>query len=60
MNNKVKRGDSMKKEENKVNFDLSALNLNELITVYEDINGFLQLLDEKKIVVEEEVVEQSE
>ena len=60
MNNKVKRGDSMKKEENKVNFDLSALNLNELITVYEDINGFLQLLDEKKIVVEEEAVEQSE
>ncbi len=47
----------MKKEENKVNFDLSALNLNELITVYEDINGFLQLLDEKKIVEEEEVKE---
>lgn len=48
------------KEENKVNFDLSTLNLNELIKVYEDINGFLQLIDEKKIVQEEKVEDQDE
>ena len=44
----------MKKEENKVNFDLSTLSLSELIKVYEDITDFLQFLDEKKIVMEEE------
>lgn len=48
----------MKKEENKVNFDLSALSLSELIKVYEDIDNFLQLLSEKKIVEEEEKVEE--
>ena len=43
----------MKKEENKVNFDLSTLSLSELIKVYEDINNFLQFLEDKKIVEEE-------
>jgi hypothetical protein len=50
----------MKKEENKVNFDMSALNLNELVEVYENINNFLSLLDEKKIEEEEKVVESNE
>jgi hypothetical protein len=45
----------MNKEENKVNFDLSTLSLSELIKVFEDINEFLQFLDEKKIVQEEQV-----
>jgi hypothetical protein len=59
MKNK-KKGDIMKKEENKVNFDLSALNLSELIKVYEDINDFIQLLEGKKIVQEEQVENQNE
>ncbi len=41
-------------KEKKVNFDMSLLSLSELIKLYEDIKGFLQFLDEKKIVVEEE------
>jgi len=45
----------MSKEENKVNFDISTLSLSELIKVYEDINDFLGLLDEKKIVPEVKV-----
>lgn len=47
----------MKKDENKVDFDLSTLTLQELIKVYEEITGFLQFLDESKIVQEEEVEE---
>jgi hypothetical protein len=50
----------MNKEEKKVNFDLSVLSLSELIKVYEDIVNFMQLLDEKKIVVEEKVEEKDE
>ena len=50
----------MNKEETKVNFDLSTLSLNELIKVYENIVDFIQFLDEKKIVVEEEVEEKNE
>jgi hypothetical protein len=45
----------MKKEENKVNFDISTLRLREIVKVYEDIIDFLEFLDEKKIVVEEKV-----
>ncbi len=44
----------MKKEENKMNFDLSVLTLKELIELFESINSFLQILDEKKIVPEEQ------
>jgi hypothetical protein len=58
--NKNKKGDFMKKEDAKINFDMSALSLSELIKVYEDIVSFLQYLDEKKIVEEEQVEEQSE
>jgi hypothetical protein len=47
-------------KENKVNFDMSALSLSELIKVYEDITDFLQFLDDKKIVQEEKVENQDE
>jgi hypothetical protein len=47
---KIKRGELMSKEENKVSFDLSALSLSELIKVYEDIVNFLEFLNEKKII----------
>lgn len=50
----------MAKEENKVNFDMSTLSLSELIKVYEDINNFIQFLDEKKIVEEEKVDDSNE
>lgn len=43
----------MKKEENKVNFDLSTLKLSELIQVYGEITNFLEFLDETKIAQEE-------
>lgn len=42
----------MKKEE-KVDFDLSTLSLQELIKVYGDINEFIDFLDENKIEIEE-------
>lgn len=50
----------MKNEENKVNFDLSALSLTELIELYTNITGFLQLLKEKTIVNEEKAGNQNE
>jgi hypothetical protein len=50
----------MKKEENKVNFDISTLSLSELIKVYEDITNFLQFLEDKKIVQEEKVEEKND
>ena len=52
-------GDAMKKElkekkeENKVNFDLSTLTLEELIEVYDNIKIFLDYLEESKIEIEE-------
>ena len=39
-------GDNM---DAKTNFDLSSLNLQELIEVYETINSFLDFLEESKI-----------
>lgn len=45
--------DAMKKEENKVNFDLSVLSLEELIEVYENIEEFLKYLNENRIEIEE-------
>ena len=42
------------KEENKVNFDLSTLTLEELVEVYEDINVFIDYLEETKLEIEEE------
>ena len=43
----------MKKEENKVDFDLSVLSFEELIKVYENVNNFIKYLNDKKIVIEE-------
>ncbi|MDD6272013.1 MAG: hypothetical protein PUA90_00640 [bacterium] len=42
-----------KVKEEKVDFDLSNLELRELIQVYENISEFLNFLDENKIEIEE-------
>lgn len=44
----------MKKKEEKVGFDLSNLSLQELIEVYNNIEEFMQYLDENKIEVDDE------
>lgn len=38
----------MEKKEKKVEFDLSALSLRELIEVYQAVTDFLQYIDESK------------
>ncbi|MDD2504950.1 MAG: hypothetical protein PHF21_01605 [Bacilli bacterium] len=43
----------MKKEENKVDFDLSVLTLSELINLHEKVISFLQYLNENEIITEE-------
>ena len=43
----------MKKEENKVDFDLSVLSFEELIKVYDNVNNFIKYLNDKKIIIEE-------
>ena len=51
----------MKKEENnKVDFDLSVLSLEELIKVYENVDNFLKYLKDKKIIIEEKVADVNE
>ena len=50
-----KGGIDMKKEENKVDFNLSILKLDELMKVFDDVNNFIKYLDDKKIVIEEKV-----
>ena len=55
-----KGGIYMKKEENKVDFDLSVLSLEELIKVYENVDNFLKYLQDKKIVIEEKVKDVNE
>ena len=42
----------MKREDNKFDFDLSALTLEELITVYNDVDDFIIFLESKKVEVE--------
>ncbi len=44
----------MRKEEEKIDFDLSLLQLNELIEAYRDINDFLNFLEEEKQEIEDE------
>ena len=39
--------------EEKIEFDLSALNLKELVEVYEDITEFIDFLKDNKIILEE-------
>jgi len=53
MKEKNKKDGIMKKEEKKVDFDLSILSLNELITLYGEITSFLQELDDMLIIIEE-------
>ena len=43
----------MNKEENKVDFDLSVLSLQELIEVYQNIADFLQYVESSKIILED-------
>jgi len=45
----------MKKEENKVDFDLSVLKLEELIKVYNEVDNFIKYLKDKKIDIEVKV-----
>ena len=40
----------------KVEFDLSTLNLQELVEVYENITEFLEFLKENKITLEDKAV----
>ena len=39
----------MDKEENRINFDMSLLSLEQLIEVYNDIDKFIKTLSNKKI-----------
>ena len=55
-----KGGMFMKKEEKKVDFNLSVLKLDELIKVYGDINNFIKFLNDKKIVIDEKVTDEHE
>ena len=50
-----KGGIDMKKEEKKVDFNLSLLKLDELIKVFDDVSNFIKFLNDKKIVIEEKV-----
>ncbi len=50
----------MKKDEKKVDFNLSILKLDELIEVYEDINNFIKYLNDKKIVIDEKAKDANE
>ena len=43
-------------DEEKVEFDLSTLNLQELTEVYSNITEFLEFLEESKIVLEEKEI----
>jgi len=54
-----KKGDNMN-EENKVNFDLSVLSLEELIKVYTKINEFLLFLETTKKVYEEKAEDKND
>ena len=50
-----KGGIDMKKDEKKIDFNLSILKLDELIKVFDDVNNFIKYLNDKKIVIEEKV-----
>ena len=50
----------MKKEEKKVDFNLSVLKLDELVKVYSEVNNFIKYLNDKKIVIEEKVKDSDE
>lgn len=48
------------KDENKVDFDLSTLSLEELIKVYESVDEFIEFLNDNKIEIEEKSEEENE
>lgn len=50
----------MAKKEEKVNFDLSVLDLHELIDVYNNIDEFLSFLKENKIEVSDKEEDEDE
>ena len=50
----------MAKKEEKVDFDLSVLSLNELIEVYNNIEEFLGFLNDSKIEIEEKEEDEDE
>ena len=54
------KGDIMKNNEKTVDFDLSLLSLQELITVYQKVAELLDFLESKKIVEEEKGKESHE
>ena len=48
-----KGGIFMTKEEKKVDFNLSVLDLKDLIKVYNEVDNFIKYMKDKKIVIEE-------
>lgn len=48
------------KDNNKVDFDLSTLSLEELIKVYESVDEFIEYLNENKIEIEEKNEDEDE
>lgn len=48
------------KDENKVDFDLSTLSLEELIKVYESVEEFIEFLNDNKIEIEEKSEDENE
>lgn len=50
----------MAKKEEKINFDLSVLDLHELIDVYNNIDEFLSFLKENKIEVSDKEEDEDE
>lgn len=50
----------MAKKEEKVDFDLSVLNLQELIDAYNNIDEFLTFLKDNKVEVEEKEDDENE
>jgi hypothetical protein len=50
----------MAKKEEKVDFDLSVLNLNELIEAYNNIEEFLAFLNDSKVEVDEKEEDEDE
>lgn len=50
----------MKKDDKKVDFNLSVLKLDELIKVYSDVSNFIKYLNDKKIIIEEKAKDTNE
>lgn len=48
------------REDNKVDFDLSTLSLEELIKVYESVDEFIEYLNDSKLEIEEKSEDENE